>query len=469
MVEDINTILRESSTAALNILSDYYHESFSGSGPVVQLNPIEEVNSELHLDELIRQGGLDHKGLQAFLKVYLANSMRLHHPAYLGHQVATPHPANLIGGLLQGIVANPMSIYEMGPSAAAAEQAVIRWMLEKVGWQESGGGVLTHGGSIANLHAMLAARAKIGPNSWKQGNPENLIVLCPFNAHYSISRAVAIMGLGEESIWHLPTDHNEMIIPRAMITVIEQARKAGKQIMAVVANACATATGLYDPIDEIAAICSREEIWFHLDSAHGATALLSVKYRHYLQGIESADSLIWDAHKLMQTSALCTGILFKDRADLEGTFSQKASYLFHEKDNPGVDTLPNQLECTKAALGTRLFLVLATIGEKGMGNFMAKLFDHTRNFAHLINQTPGFSCPFPTHANIICFTYLPEKFNQLELRNSLIGQGNYYVTCTEIKGKTYFRLVIMNLHTSRETISNLLDEIVRIAHNISTN
>ena len=465
MLENNGTTLKEAGQLVLNALSEYMDESRAGLTTVVNMQSIKSVSDELKLDKYIRKGGLDLKGLQVFLQSYLQNSMHMHHPAYIGHQVAVPHFASGLSDLIHGVIGNAMSIYEMGPTAAAAEQAVIRWMLEKIGWTEEGAGVLTNGGSIANLHAMLAARAHIAPDAWQAGNPNDLVVLCPENAHYCIHRAVSMMGLGSTNVLVIPTDRNEMIDPNGLQELVHSQKAEGKRIMAVVANACATSTGLYDPIEAIAKLCHAEKIWFHLDSPHGATALLSVKYRHYLKGIELADSMVWDAHKMMQTSALCTGILFRKRTHLENTFSQKATYLFHDKKNLGVDVLAHQVECTKSALGTKLFMVLASIGEKELGNFVAKLYDQSRSFAHLINQRPGFTSPFPIHSNIVCFQYQPDIYDQLALRNKLIETGKFYISSTEIKGKRYLRLTVMNLSTSKETIEHLLDQIEVIANN----
>ena len=98
-----------------------------------------------------------------------------------------------------------------------------------------------------------------------------------------------------------------------------------------------------------------------------------------------------------------------------------------------------------------------------MGNFVAKLCDHAKAFAHQINQRPGFTSPFPTHSNIVCFQYSSEKYDQLALRNKLIATGKYYISSTEVKGARYLRLTVMNLETNRETISGMLDLIEEIA------
>ena len=443
-------------------LNTYLSTSRTGMSRVVDMRPMNEISADLGLSHFLKNGGMDLDALSAFLDTYLQDSMHMHHPAFIGHQVAVPHIASAVADLLHGTINNPTSIFEMGPSAATIENKLIHWMLEKFGWHE-GAGVFTHGGSMANIHAMLAARASIAPQAWKNGNPGNLVVLAPDNSHYSIARAISILGLGHESIVTIPTDRYERIVPDDIPKIIEVERTKGRQIMAVVANVGATSTGLYDPIKEIGECCQAYDCWLHLDSPHGASAILSEKYRSFLEGIELADSLIWDAHKMMQTSTLSTAVLFKQQKHLAHTFEQKGSYLFYEKENLGVDSLPYQLECTKAPLATKLFLTLAMTGEKGMGDFVTTLYDKTRTLARHIDQCDGFSVEMPVESNIICFRYQPEQFDQLLLREALIKDGHYYITTTEIHGVRHLRIVVMNTLTDLAIIQGLLKEIEQVS------
>lgn len=445
------------------MLTAYLAESQSGVMPVVTLKSIGAITDELKIRELISEGGMDVLRLTEFLQKYLDNSMHMHHPNYIGHQVAVPHPAAALADMVHGLIGNPMSIYEMGPSAAAIEKEMVNWMLEKVGWLESGAGLFTHGGSLANIHAMLAARAALDPESWTKGVQKDMVVLAPENTHYSIARSIGIIGLGQNAIIPIPTDQNEVVITEKLPGLIAKIREDNKEIMAVIANACATSTGIYDPVDEMGDICHAYDCWFHVDSPHGASAILSEKYRHLLKGLEKADSLVWDAHKMMQTSSLSTGLLFRNKKHFFQTLAQKASYLIHEKENPGFDVLPYQIECTKSAIATKLFFVLAAIGEKGMGEFITKLYDNCRLFAQIINNRSGFSSEIPVESNILLFRYRPEKFDQLQLREKLIHSGAFYITSTEVKGIRYLRLVVMQTNTSAETIESLLDKITAIA------
>src|SRR5262249_30231522 len=164
------------------------------------------------------------------------------------------------------------------------------------------GGVRPQAGSLANLTALLAARARVAPDAWEQGTPPDLAVLAPPSVHYSVRRAVAILGLGENAICKLEVDELERIRVDRLEDALERMRADGRRPMALVAASCATATGLHDDLNGIADFCERHGIWLHTDAAHGASALLSPKHSGLLDGIDRSDSLIWDAHKMLRTS-----------------------------------------------------------------------------------------------------------------------------------------------------------------------
>ncbi|HUJ76563.1 MAG TPA: pyridoxal-dependent decarboxylase, partial [bacterium] len=200
------------------LLARHYGESVKGRRPVIRQLPVEELVKNLELRELAAGGGLRGRKLRRFVRAYLDSTTRLHHPAYLAHQVAVPHPSGSLASMIDGFTNNAMAIYEMGPAAAAIEFFVVNWMLEKIGWPPSptprqeegnsvhGGGVLTHGGSLANLTALLAARGRAAPRAWTEGAPADLALLAPAESHYSIARAAGIMGMGRTSRYDLPLD-----------------------------------------------------------------------------------------------------------------------------------------------------------------------------------------------------------------------------------------------------------------------
>ena len=436
--------------------------------------------SEMKLEDWVRNGGMSQDNFTEFLQPYLQHSNHLHHPGFLGHQVAVPHIGSSIADMVHGVINNPMAVYEMGPTAAVIERVVINWMLEKIGWRSfrkitdftsySGqpGGVLTHGGSLANLTAVLAARAAFAPQAWDKGTPGDLALITPQSSHYSMARAASIAGIGSQAIFPALVDELGVLRPERLEQVRAEAVDQGRSVFMVSANACATVTGLYDPIDEIADFCQNYGIWLHIDGAHGASALASDKERHLLKGVHRADSIIWDAHKMLRTSALCAGILFRQQKHLAQIFSQEEDYISFGNTDYGFDMGEFTVECTKAHLGTKLFWVLAMEGEAEIGKFIEKQYSDTKEFYHLINSEPDFECPYLPQSNILCFRYLPLPHNkQVCLRKKILEQGNFYITSASIGDKSYLRLVVMNPLTRKETVYGLLREIRKTAESVN--
>ncbi|HRZ99094.1 MAG TPA: pyridoxal-dependent decarboxylase, partial [Candidatus Paceibacterota bacterium] len=219
---------------------------------------------------------------------------------------------------------------------------------------------------------------------------------------------------------------------------------------------CSTAVGIYDPLEEIGEFCRQQHLWLHVDGAHGASALLSPKHQYRLKGIELADSLTWDAHKMLQTPVLCAALLVRDHRTLDQTFEQDASYLFHDKERPGVDFAHRTIECTKAGLGLKFFMVLGALGEAGLGAFVERQYELAEQAYEYIQRQPGFECAVQPQSNILCFRRAGDDDLQLRIRDRLNAQGSFYLSSTFFGGKRYLRMALMNPHTRLEDIQKLL-------------
>jgi L-2,4-diaminobutyrate decarboxylase len=336
----------------------------------------------------------------------------------------------------------------------------VRWMLDKVGFdRQDGGGVLTHGGSLGNLTALLAARARVAPDAWREGVRGDLALLAPPSAHYSIRRAAAILGLGEDAVIDVEVDELERIRPDRLPAALARCEAAGRRPMALVAVACATSTGLHDDLRAIAAFCAEHDVWLHVDAAHGGSALLSERHRGLLAGIERADSVVWDAHKMLRTSGLCAAVLVRRGADLPAAFRQRGEYLFYDDEQApvGFDLLDRALETTKTTLGLKLFLALAWAGERGLGEYVASRYDLARRFYDTLAREPGVSFPYVPESNIVCFRV--GDGDQLALRDRLLASGRFHIGATMLGGVRYLRLVLMAPDTNEHTLAEVLREL----------
>jgi len=441
--------------SAVDLLAGHVADARAGRGPVTAQPEPEVLAAELQLERWIRDGGMDGPAFAGWLPRYLDATVRLHHPGEMAHQVAPPSTRAALADLIHGVTNNPMAIYEMGAAGATIEREVVRWMLGKVGFdRDAGAGVLTHGGSLANLTALLAARARVAPDAWRRGVPGDLALLAPASAHYSIRRAAAMLGLGEEAVIELEVDELERVRPDRLAAALERCASAGRRPMALVAVACATSTGLHDDLRAIGAFCAEHGIWLHVDAAHGGAALLSERHRHLLDGIVLADSIVWDAHKMLRTSGLCAAVLVARAADLPGAFRQQGDYLFYERESVGFDLLDRTVESTKTTLGLKLFLSLAFAGERGLGEYVASRYDAARRFHEVLSSEPGVTCPYAPESNIVCFR--AGDGDQLAVRDRLLAGGRLHIGSTMIAGERHLRLVVMAPDTGEATLEELV-------------
>jgi L-2,4-diaminobutyrate decarboxylase len=342
-------------------------------------------------------------------------------------------------------------------------------MCDELGFPGDSGGVLTGGGSLGNLTALLAARqAKAGRDAWTEGHRpgEDLCVLVSEQAHYCVARAVKIMGWGEAGFVKVPVTADFRMDVTALPAGLARAREAGRRPIAVVASACTTATGTFDPLPEIAAFCAEHDLWMHVDGAHGASTVLSPSYRHRIRGIERADSVVWDCHKMMMTPAVLTGVLFRNARHSYDTFRQEATYLFEERPdeewyNPGNRTV----ECTRSGMAVLLYSALRVHGIGLFRDYVTRCFDVARTLGDLIDASPDFELAVEPDANIVCFRYLgggsgvdPDAL-QSGLRQALVAGGSFYVTEADLRGSQFLRCTVQNPFTGEQDLRDLLDHL----------
>lgn len=464
---------KEEGQAVVSILNKYYEDSIKRKKNVLDQKPLRDIVLNLKLAQLCEAGGLEGKALEEFFTSYLEYTNHLHHPGYMGHQVAVPAHTGSFGSFVDGFTNNAMAVYEMGPAAAAVEYFMINYLLAKIGWETMpydlsqwaryphSGGIFTHGGSLANLTAFIAARNMVQEDVWTEGNRQSLAALVSPSCHYSVTRAAGIVGIGEKNLCFLETDEYQRILPEKLPGALEKMKKEGKNPFILVGSACGTALGLYDDLSFLGDFCKSEGIPFHVDGAHGTSVLFSSKYKHLVDGIEKADTITWDAHKMLRTPTLCAALLTKDSRSLLKAFKQKGSYIFHEKEQPGIDFIHQTVECTKAGLGLKFFTSLAGLGDQGMSDYLDRTYDLSRQAYHYVNTLDDFETVIEPESNIFVFRLKGPDPLQLEIRKKLLREGDFYITTTEFNGKWYLRTVFMNPDTTIDDFIRLIDQVRR--------
>ena len=432
------------------------------------------INWNLPDDELRFWKKFDfNQDISILFKEIFAHTTHIHHPKYIGHQVACAAPLTSLTAMISALLNNGMAVYEMGMAPTAIERMVTDAICKKLGYDSKAGGFLTSGGTLANLTALLAARRTICKEDiWNEGYTRPLAVIVCEEAHYCVDRAVKIMGLGNQGIIKIPAKSDFSMDTQLLENEFQKAIEKGITIFAIVGSAPSTATGAYDDLQAIAHFAEQKGIWFHVDGAHGGAAIYSKKYKTLIKGIDKADSVVIDGHKMMMLPTITTALLFKDRKITLQNFSQQADYLL---DN----TLEDEwyqggkmtFECTKTMMSLHWYLMMKIYGEQVWDEYVTRQYDLAREFANLINHSPNFELATEPQSNILCFRYYEENWSvqkanetNLKIRQQLLEDGEYYLVQTKIRGANYLRTTLMNPFTEMEHLALLLTVIKNYAN-----
>ncbi|QDU62771.1 L-2,4-diaminobutyrate decarboxylase [Planctomycetes bacterium Pan216] len=404
----------------------------------------------------------------------LDHGHRIHSPHYMGHQVPPPVPVTGLFAAIGSLTNQAMAVYEMGPFTTAVERVMIEKLGELVGWNRGGfAGICTHGGSLANLSALLTARHRHDKESWTNGvdsaGPTRPAIITSGDSHYSVARAAGVMGIGTSQVLKAPVDAERRLRADSVRRVLDEADNSGLEVFALVASACATPIGAFDPLKELADVAQERGIWFHVDACHGASVLFSQRHRHLVEGIDRADSVVWDAHKMLFVPALCTFVLYRDAAVSYETFQQDAPYLF-DADNPGMaeyDGAVRTLECTKSAMALPLWGLWSIYGPELFEDLVDVTFALGATLAKLLEEKPDFQLMHKPDGNIVCFRHVPEQLAaasdeelsrfQQGLRRRLLESSRFYITATRLEGNAVLRVTLINPLTERDHLEGLLD------------
>ena len=466
---------RETGHILVDMLSNYFDLIKMGESelPVLPFKSPSEMYSYWEND--FKESG--NSDLKQFFKILIENSIHLHNPKYLGHQVPPVLPEAAIVDFLSAFLNNATGVYEMGSAGIALERFVIKFLARTIGMEGNADGVLTSGGTLGNLTALLAIRQiKLKNNVWSEGinNEETPAFLVSEESHYSVERAIHIMGIGDNGIIKVPVHGDHKLDVKTIEKYYKEAADKNKHVICLVGNACSTSLGLFDPLNEMADFCQEHNLWFHVDAAHGGSAAFTEKYKKLIDGIERADSIVIDFHKMLMQPSLVTAVLFKNDTHSYQAFSQKASYLWNSNEKDWYNLGKRTFECTKNTMSLKVYATLRTYGTRLFDENVTTLFDLAKKFANLIEERNNFELAVAPESNIVCFRYKIKNIdddilNELnkKIRQLLIEKGKYFIVQTEINKNIYLRTCLMNPFTTEDDLVSLLDAIVEIAQKIN--
>lgn len=420
----------------------------------IEQRPVVDWKPSSDLREMVRIGDdlLDPIDLA---RLVANESIQLHHPSYMGHQVCPPFAIASLADLLISVTNNSTAVWEMSPIGTVVEKEIVRWLADRAGYPEQSLGTAVSGGSAANLTGLLAARARWNADDENIGKQPVLIT--SVDAHYSVARAAAIMGIPAANVMKVATDDAHRMDVEALDEVLATVdAREDASVLAIVATAGSTATGAFDRLDEIALLRDRYRTWLHVDAAHGASALLSEKLAPLVRGLNLSDSFSWDPHKMMWMPLSLGTILVRDGLWLRRAFEADAPYLFHadaETENIGQMTI----QCSKRADAIKLWMVLRSQGTKPFAEALERVTAMTRYLYGKLSEAEDFEPLHEPQMNILCFRRRGLTNEETDaLRDRLIRGGQAWITSTMLRGERVLRVTMMNPRTEERHVDAML-------------
>ena len=464
--EDIETILHR----AAEIASSWLQTSADPEARVSTHTTPEIIRSQINVDP--PEEGRDIEELMDEVRKALDLSVKTGHPAWCNQLFGGYDLAAIVGDWITTVMNTTMATYEAAPVATTLEHAIVQKLLALAGF-DGGEGILTPGGSISNLMALLAARHRTFPHVQRVGfrAGERPAVFTSSASHYSIERAARIAGLGSDCVIPIEIDSAGCLIPEKLEEAIESAKDNGMTPMFVCATAGTTVYGAYDPIEKISSIAQAHGAWLHVDGAYGASVLLSSRHRGLMYGIEQADSLTWCPHKMMGIPLICSAILIKERSWLAACHSTGAGYLFHQEEDAVYDMGEMSIQCGRRVDSIKLWLAWQHHGDKGYEERIDALFDQARLFADMVREREGFRLVRVPESFNVLFHYLPENrrdpepsLDQIDeltkrLRERVKQRGRVMVNYAPVDDISTFRMILSNPRATEEDLAVYLDEI----------
>ncbi|XP_053374603.1 cysteine sulfinic acid decarboxylase-like isoform X2 [Mercenaria mercenaria] len=376
--------------------------------------------------------------------------------------------------------------YEVAPVFTLMEKEIYSKMLHYIGF-DGGDAIFVPGGSMGNLYGMNVARYTKFPEIKTKGIYILKKPLCVFTSdkgHYSVKKSSAMMGLGTDNIFSVKTDKKGKMIPAELDNQINKAKGEGYEPFFVNATAGTTVLGAYDPLDEISEVCKKHGLWLHVDGAWGGSAAISKKYRCLMKGIEKADSMTWNPHKMMGAPLQCSMFLTKHKGVLQDCHCANARYLFQQDKNYDVsyDTGDKSLQCGRKIDVFKLWMLWKGKGDSGMERDIDHLFMLSRYLSNKLKKTPGFRLIQEPECTNVCFWYIPPSLRGQEetkewwdklakvapaIKAGMMQCGSMMIGYNPDGDLVnFFRMVLSNFDTTTDDMDFLIQEIDRLGRDL---
>ena len=416
------------------------------------------------------------------------------HPRFFGYVASPSTPVGAFADLLASSLNPSVTSWRSAPAAAEIEQTVLRWLGSLIGYDENARGVLTSGGSMANLTALLIAhrsRTATGVSETGiQGTGPRMTIYASDQVHFSIIKAADILGLGHESVRLVPTDDRFCVDPNALRETIARDRAQGLKPFCIVGSAGTAATGAVDSLRELAIIAREFDLWFHVDGAYGAPAAMIPDLTQMFAGLELADSVSLDPHKWLYTPVDCGCLLWRDATHARQAFMTEADYV-KVLEFANIESFAfwdYGIELSRRFRALKVWLMLKYYGARRIAAAIADDIAMANYLADCVRHDSEFELLAPVQLSICCFRYVPKalraklesvttdderktiesEINRLneQIMYRVQRGGEAYLSNAMLRGKFALRACVINFRTTKQDIDLTLQNVRDVARQL---
>jgi aromatic-L-amino-acid decarboxylase len=388
------------------------------------------------------------------------------HPGFFAYFSISASIPGILAELLTAALDVNAMLWKTSPAATELEELTMDWLRQLLGLGDGWFGMITDTASISTMLALAAAReakpelAIRARGMAGRDDLPRLRVYCSEHTHSSVDKGAITLGFGLDNVVKIAADSEYRMRPEALAVAIQEDRARGFLPVACVATVGTTSTSSIDPVPAIADICQREQVWLHVDGAYGGVAAVSPKFRHVLDGVDRADSLVVNPHKWLFTPIDCSALYTRRPDVFKRAFSLVPEFLVTREQDEVVNMMDYGVQLGHRFRALKLWMVMRAFGATGLA---ARLENHcalAQLFASWVTTEPRWELAAPTPFSLVCFRYAPsgESEASLERRNaSILRQvnegGEAYLSHTKLGERYVLRLAIGNIRTEERHIA----------------
>ncbi len=373
----------------------------------------------------------------------------------------------ILGDLLAVMLNNSMYTYKVAGPQVGIEQEIIRQSCEMVGYGPESNGTFPTGGSMSNYMALVMARDAKDPDCKSAGMSKQLVIYTSKESHYSNSKNASFAGIGRDNIRYIEADSKGRMIPEKLEAQIKEDLNDGLIPTYVNATAGTTVLGAFDPVDKIADITEKYNIWLHVDGAYCGSVIFSSKYKHLIAGVERSNSFSYNAHKMLGTPLTCSILLVKDKKQLHYSFNNEADYLY-QTDGDDFNLGKTSFQCGRRNDALKFWTLWKSIGTIGLKQIIDHQFALADVALEYIRSNPDYKLYSFDDSISICFNF--KNIDPMALCTALYEHQITVVGFGSFLGDTFVRFVTINANNTKQDILNffkVLETFVEKAPNLN--